>query len=126
MFRTALFILFTAMIALPGISNGQSQNFEDLPLQLLERQLNALLKTRLPQEKEFIASVVKLVKDDKLPRKLVNTSFKYVRNRRPGTKYPFVYFVRVLDFQAKRARIAVPEFDFKIYSVRARQRATGG
>lgn len=122
MFRTALFILLTTLFALPGVSDAQSQNFNDLPLLQLERQLNAILKTRLPEEKKFIAAVVKQVKDDKLPRRLVNTSFKYVRNKRAGTKYPFVYFVRVLQFQGRRENIAVPQFDFTIYSLTPRQR----
>ena len=122
MFKSALYVFLAVVFALPVLGNAQSQDFNELPLEQLERQLNAILKTRLPEEKKYIAAVVKLVKDEKLPRRLVNSAFKYVLNKRPGTKYPFVYFVRVLQFQGQRESIAVPAFDFRIYSLTAGQR----
>ena len=122
MLKPAIALLFGAVLLVPLNAVGQSQEFNELPLEQLERQLNAILKTRLPEEKKFVADVVKLVKEDKLPRRFVNASFKYVRNKRPNTKSPFVYFVRVLQFLGKRERVAVPVFDFKIYSTTPRQR----
>jgi hypothetical protein len=83
-----------------------------------ERQLNAMLKTRRNEEKEFIALVVNQIRLQKIPTKLVNTSFEWVRNKRPDTKYPFVYFERVLRLQATRLDLGkeIPSFDYAIYS----------
>ena len=111
-----LCLIVVSTFSFPGQSSGQ--DFDELNLIQLERQLNAILRTRLPEEKVYIAALLKLVNDNKLPRKLINTSFKYVRNKRLNSKYSFVYFVRVLQFQAKRDRISVPDFDFTIYSRR--------
>ena len=122
MYKTALFIFICTVLSLPAITNAQSQEFNDLPLKELERQLNAILKTRLPEEKKYIAVVVDLIEKDKLPRSLVNASFKWVLNKRPYAKSRFVYFVRVLQFLGKREKILIPPFDFKIYSTTPRQR----
>lgn len=116
--KFAMSLLCTVFLVCLVPSNVHAQEFEDLNLIQLEQQLNAILKTRLKEERLYIATIIKLVKDEKLPRKLINTSFKYVRKKRPYTKYPFVYFARVLHFQAKRDRISIPEFDFTIYSER--------
>lgn len=82
-----------------------------------ERQLNAILKTRRDEERIFIGEVVQQVRDGKIPTKLVSTSFDWVRKKRPGTKYPFIYFEKVLRLQAQQLKIAdeVPSFDFGIY-----------
>ena len=83
-----------------------------------ERQLNAMLKTRRDEEKEFIGIVVNQIRLGRIPSKLVSTSFEWVRNKRPTTKYPFVYFERVLRLQASRLGLEgeIPPFDFAIYS----------
>lgn len=99
-------------------SFNESRDFSDLSLEQYERQLNAILLTRLPEEKQYIADVVKLVRGNKLPRRMVDTSFKWVLNRRGNSKYPFVYFTVVLQLQAKKLGLVAPEFDFKIYSRR--------
>lgn len=82
-----------------------------------ERQLNAILKTRRDEEKKFVHEVVVKVREGKIPAKLVNTSFDWVRKKRPTTNYPFIYFERVLRLQADRLKIGdeVPDFDFSIY-----------
>lgn len=83
-----------------------------------ERQLNAMLKTRRDEEKQFVGQVVNQIRLGLIPSKLVSTSFEWVRNKRPTTKYPFVYFERVLRLQAGRLGLAseIPPFDFSIYS----------
>ena len=83
-----------------------------------ERQLNAILKTRRAEEQEFVGQVVNQIRLGLIPSRLVTTSFKWVRNKRPTTKYPFIYFERVLRLQAERIGLAdqVPPFDFSIYS----------
>ena len=102
---------------------ASAQDFSELSLVQLESQLNAILKTRRDEEKAYVASIIKLVRANKIPRRLVLTSFKYVRNKRSNTNYPFVYFVQVLRFQGIRERIAIPRFDFSIYSVTPRRAA---
>ena len=92
------------------------QEFSELSLEEYEKQLNAILKTRLPEEKKFVSLVIEEVRKGRISRKLVDTSFKWVRNRRPGTRYPFVYFERVLRLQAKRLNKKIPPFDYSIYS----------
>ena len=83
-----------------------------------EKQLNAILKTRRDEEKKFVRELVVKVRDGAIPARLVSTSFQWVRNKRPTTRYPFVYFERVLRLQAKQLRIQqhVPPFDYRIYS----------
>lgn len=83
-----------------------------------ERQLNAMLKTRRDEEKRFVAEVINQIRLEKIPSKLVTTSFEWVRNKRPDTEYPFVYFERVLRLQAKRLQLGseIPAFDYRIYS----------
>lgn len=82
-----------------------------------ERQLNAILKTRRDEEKQFVKAVVDQVRAGNLTTRLVNTSFKWVRKKRPHIDYPFVYFQRVLRILAKQQRVesAVPPFDPSIY-----------
>ena len=102
----------------------QAQDFSPPPdssnarYELYERQLNAILKTRRDEEKLFVKQVVDQVKKNRLPAKLVNTSFEWGRKNRPFTKYPFVYFERVLRLQAKKLGLknVVPPFDYGIYS----------
>ena len=84
---------------------------------LYAEQLNALLRTRLDEEKAFVNQVVDQVRRNRIPAKLVQSTYGWVRNRRPKTNYPFVYFERVLRLQAKRLGIleSVPDFDYDVY-----------
>jgi len=91
-----------------------------------ERQLNAILKTRRDEEKEFISLLIKQVREEKIPAYLVDTSFQWVRNHRPDTDYPFIYFERVLRIQAESLELQdqIPPFDLEIYNQSAGQRRT--
>lgn len=86
-------------------------------LEEYERQLNAILKTRRDEEKEFIALLVQQIKDEKIPAFLVDSSFQWVRNRRPDTQYPFIYFQQVLRIQAEAMELEdqIPPYDLSIY-----------
>ncbi len=119
MFRHALqsLVLFS-LLSFVNSGATVAQEFNELTLVQLEKQLNAILKTRLPEERSYISALIKLVDEDKVPRKLLNVSFKYVTNRRAFAKNRFVYFVRVLQFLGEREKVAIPKFDFTIYSVR--------
>ena len=83
---------------------------------LYEKQLQAVLKTRLPEEKEYVSDVVDLVRAEKLPKSIVDRSWLWVRSNRPSTQYPFVYFERILQAQGKKFELPVPKFDESIYS----------
>lgn len=83
-----------------------------------DRVLQAVLKTRRDEEKVFVNQVVEYVRLNRLPKKLVDASFLWVRQNRPTTRYPFVYFERVLRLQAERLHLKVPDFDRSIYSTR--------
>ena len=97
------------------IGNSREANAQFLEF---EQQLNAMLKTRRDEEQEFIGLVVNQIRLGRIPSRLVSTSFEWVRNKRPTTKYPFVYFERVLRLQAERLGLEseIPPFDFSIYS----------
>ncbi len=80
-----------------------------------EERLNAVLKTRRDEEKKFVKDVLRLVKDGELPEHLIETSYKWVVNKRPDSDYPFIYFERVLRIQAGLLELTIPEFDYSIY-----------
>ena len=86
-----------------------------------EEKIQAILKTRLPEEKEFVSEVLKLVRQGKLPERVMETSYKWALNKHPDSNYPFVYFERVLRIQANKLKIELPAFDYTVY----RQRGDG-
>ena len=102
------------------------EKFNPAQFEEYERQLNAILKTRRDEEKEFVAQVVAQVRIGKTPAKLVQTSYQWVRNKRPDTDYPFIYFEKVLRLQAIAIKVQaeVPAFDYSIYGS-AGQRSIG-
>lgn len=68
----------------------------------LKEQLENDLQARRPSEFAFIAKVVKLVEQDKLPRSVVDGTYLWARPKRP---YPFQYFQRALRVRAGRLGI---------------------
>ena len=86
------------------------------------KQLQAVVKARLLEEREFVAQVALLVQQKKLPKSLVDSSWLWVRSNRPYTNSPFVYFERVLRLQATKAGFRVPPFDARIYSLSRAER----
>ncbi len=137
MIRTSLvLILLTAVFAGPGISTLVAQEQEsgltprerDIESKLTETfqkyeaQLQAVLKTRFAQEKDFVAEVVLFVQEEKIPKNLVDSAWLWVRQNRPFTNHPFVYFERVLRLLGQRADVPIPPFDPSIYNNRTAQR----
>lgn len=117
---TKLTLLIAATIALAGSTMAQvydPSEFNPARFEQYEDQLQALLRTRLDEEKLFVSRVVKAVEEGRIPAKLVQTSYLWVRNKRPDSNYPFVYFERVLRLQAKALEIEkqVPPFDYAVY-----------
>ncbi len=116
----ALLWCCTIFVGYGNQANAQDADFldEELTPELVEQyeqKLNAILKTRSDQERLFIAQLVANVRTGTVPLTLVSTSFQWVRENRPLTKYPFIYFEKVLRLQADRIGVvaAIPPFDFE-------------
>jgi hypothetical protein len=71
----------------------------------LKAQLEKALMARKPGDFAFIAKVVKQVECGKLPRKLVDQTLGYARNR--SNKYPFIYFEFALKKQAEKIGVTL-------------------
>ena len=102
---------------------GSVRPIVDELLSKYEDQLNAVLKTRYESEKKFVEEVVDLVGQKKLPKKLVDSAWIWVRTNRPYTKYPFVYFERILRLQAAKLELEIPDFDRQRYYTWCREAA---
>jgi len=66
----------------------------------LEDQLKTGLRTRRPEEGEFVEEVVRLVNAGRLPRKVVESTYLWAINRRQT--YPFPAFERALRLRAEK------------------------
>ena len=71
----------------------------------LQKQLDTGLKARRPEDFKYIKSIVAKVEAGTLPRKLVDQSFMYARQR--STTYPIIYFQYTLKELAKKARVTL-------------------
>ena len=80
------------------LSSGARQVAEQVEdfYDLYRLQLQSVLKTRLIQEKEYIDEIVELVRNEEIPKSVVDQAWLWVRSKRPYTNAPFVYFQRVL------------------------------
>ena len=101
---------------------------DDAYFEQYEIQLNAILKTRRDEEKLFVSLAVEQVRNGALTTRLINTSFRWVQNKRPNVNNRFIYFERVLRLLATRQGVgdAVPPFDTDIYSTRPTPVQQGG
>lgn len=123
-------IAFSALLAAVGVSltgsQGSAIEIEDLPppvtpadrLKAGGRQvklydmLRVGLKAKTEADFEYIAEVVKLVNEGKLPRDMVDSSFLYARYRyktHPGSfkLRPMVYFQPSLTARAKKIGVII-------------------
>ena len=93
-----------------------SDQFSPERLREYERQLNAVLKTRKDEERQFIGLLVGQIGTGAVSPQLVQTSFKWVRKKRPDTTFPFLYFERVLRIMATQQGVGdqIPPFDMSI------------
>ena len=75
----------------------------------LEEQLTAGLKIRREEEEKFVATVIELVEEGRLPVSLVKSAFHW--SRRKNAKTPFPYFERALRLTAEKigVEIVVPQ-----------------
>lgn len=70
-----------------------------------KQQLEKALKARKPTDFDFIAKVVTKVELGILPRKLVDQTMLYARNR--SREYPFIYFQFALRKQAEKIGVSL-------------------
>lgn len=78
----------------------------------LEQRLTFGLQARRPSERAFIASVVDSVNRGDLPRRLVDRTFFWARNRATrvvdkSARRPIIYFQPALTIQARRLGIEI-------------------
>ncbi|MEM9941338.1 MAG: hypothetical protein AAF939_07075 [Planctomycetota bacterium] len=117
-----VFLLTFSSLALFGLdADGDDflpEKFTAAQVVEYERQLNAILKTSRDEERIFIAQLVIKIREGKIPSKLANTSFQWIMQKRPDTNYRFIYFVKVLQLQARAINVddQVPPFDFSVYT----------
>ena len=123
-------IAFSALLAAVGVSltgsQGSAIEIEDLPRPVtpadrlkaggrqvkLYDMLRVGLKAKTEADFEYIAEVVKLVNEGKLPRDMVDSSFLYARYRyktHPGSfkLRPMVYFQPSLTARAKKIGVII-------------------
>lgn len=123
--RPWLFVAFALGLVLGASPRNWGQEsavsiVEINDLERYEKQINAMLKTRLDAEKAYVALLVNMIKEGDLPRELVDRAVLWVQYKRPISHAPFVYFAKVLELSADRAHVAVPPFDYNVYSSQER------
>lgn len=101
-----------------------SEDEVELRFRDYEAKIQAILRTRLNEEKAFVTLVMEKVRAGEIPEKMVETSYKWVLNKHPDTNYPFVYFERVLRIQGDKAGIEIPPFDYEVYRQRLGRRSS--
>jgi len=105
-------------------SETGSEDEVELRFRDYEAKIQALLKTRLNEEKAFVTLVMEKVRAGEIPEKMVETSYKWVLNKHPDTNYPFIYFERVLRIQGDKVGIEIPPFDYEVYRQRLGRRSS--
>jgi len=92
--RALLLVIFAVsviVVAAPEV--GVAQDIPDL-----QTRLERGLKATRPNELAFIARVVRLVDDERLPLGLVNSTYKWAVGKRP----PMPYFEQAMRVRAAR------------------------
>ncbi len=107
-YSTGLLLLVTLLVAPGRAATGQNGSKE---LTYQDRLVFGL-QARRPSEKEFIAAVVDTVNRGELPRKLVDRTFFWARQRsvqQGGRKphRPIIYFQPSLTIQAEKLGIRI-------------------
>ena len=118
-FRFLLIVMFVGVgLFTSSKITGDELDRTSLDAELIEydKKINAILRTRLPEEKAYVLSIVVMVSEGKLPKKVVDNALYWVIAKRINANYAFIYFERIIRLQSKKINVEVPEFDESIYS----------
>lgn len=105
--------LGTAIVAaIPTVIDAQSgSTFNDAEKMLsmnmvdLEDQLVKGLRLTTASQKQYIGTILQAVRQERIPRSMVNVVFVWARQKNP--KYPFPYFQIAIRTLAKRRGVAL-------------------
>lgn len=107
--RRFLLTLLATAAALPAAVRRRAAGAIDTDdLEEFERILKSGLRARRPEEIAFIGKVVQMVRDHKLPRRLLESAFVWVRKKKHKERYPAVWFERSLRALAAREGFVIP------------------
>ena len=107
MLRKCSIIMGVLALAIPPSIAGAGPASATARAQLDAKTIQAGLRTADADENAYIAYVVTLVNQGRLPRPMVDASFQWARRRAPSHK-KFQYFKHALIHQAGRIRIRLP------------------
>ena len=99
------FVLGGADVLGPSIAGAQQSSGRGGEVASLKDQLEKGLRARRPEEFAFIAKVVSLVNEGRLPLSLVKSTFQWARRKQP---YQMPYFQKALRIRAARIGVAIP------------------
>ncbi len=88
------------------LSANSAERLTQLNLVDLEAQLVSGLRLTNAQQKQYIAAVLNAVRQQKLPRSMVNVV--YVWSLRRNDRYPFPYFRIAMNTLAARRGVTLP------------------
>lgn len=112
----ALAVTLAAVVTmLPPQAIGQLPSTlvsQDRRVATLNDQLVAGLRATRPEQKEFIAKVVRAVDEKRLDHQLVSAVFVWSRRRWPPM--PFPYFERAMRIEAAKRGVALPKVSLVI------------
>lgn len=106
--RQILRLSSLVLATLAGLVVSQTISRAEPDLPTLRERLEKGLKARLPNEFEFLDTVVTMVDAGTLPRELVDKVFFYVRREKSHKKYLVPYFERLLRAKAREQGIEIP------------------
>ena len=100
--RSALLLALALALAAPRARCAGTGVSETTPggVAGMEERLTLGLRVQLPRDKAFCENVVRLVRQGRLPAKLVDSAYLWAVQR--GRKYPFPAFQYVIRQQAAR------------------------
>ncbi len=112
--RSLIVPFFLALISVASVRHSQAQSIDmneaermlDINLVDLEDQLVKGLRLFTAEQKNYVHLVVIAVKNQQIPRAMVNVVFVWSKERNP--KYPFLYFQPALRAIGKQRGLNVP------------------
>ena len=88
-----------------GDDTGDASESERKPVASIEDRLAIGLKAKRPEDVAYLKQVAGLVREGKLPAKVVDSTYLWALRRRQT--FPFPSFRRALDLQAERLGVEI-------------------